>query len=213
MKTRAEIITIILTTFANLTYRRKPGGQSVLGCRYIIGRTAKNEAIALIYDPEDRNELTSEILEEIKVEATQAGLAKPIHVYAAVNGGPNGSPSYHFQQLTEALTGPAPSLPKVPEHNESKMLSCIAAAIRAAKRDYCSYIVAQRRNSSCYNGIYEVKPRREFNGSDLVTREHVEVSFCGQVNYQQKTDAGWKTICLQTASQKVYRIKGNLSKS
>ena len=168
MKTRAEIIAIILAIFANLTYRRKAGGQPVLGYNFIIGRTAKNEAIALIFDPEDRNELTSEILEEIKAEATKAGLAKPIHIYASVNGGPNGSPSYRFQQLTKEFTGEPRILPTVPEHNESKMLSCIGAAIRAAKRDWCNYIVTLRRNQNLYNGIYEVNPRREYNGSDLV---------------------------------------------
>lgn len=70
--------------------------------KYLIGRTKAGEGIALVWD-NGRGSLTSPILEEIKSEAAKFGLRLPVYVYALVNQGPNGSDSYIFQQVPDAV--------------------------------------------------------------------------------------------------------------
>lgn len=62
---------------------------------YIIGRTKDYCAIALINGP-----LTMEIHKKIMEDAKAFGLKRPVHIYATVNAGPNGSRSYDFHQFS-----------------------------------------------------------------------------------------------------------------
>lgn len=61
---------------------------------HIIGRTKDYCAIALVNGP-----LTMEIHKEIMEDAKAFWLGRPVHIYATVNAGPNGSKSYVFHQF------------------------------------------------------------------------------------------------------------------
>lgn len=77
---------------------------------YLIGRTAKGNAIALVWGVtkgSDHNELTMDIYKSIMAEAKKYGMPPskdtPVFIYGAINGGPNGSPNYTFHQIPNEI--------------------------------------------------------------------------------------------------------------
>ena len=99
---RDDLIDIILTSHEGSTALDDINQK----LKYIIGRDAENRAIALIWDPTKGavcSNLTMKNHKEILTEVKSLGLKKPIFIYAAVNTGPNGSPSYVFRQIPEEI--------------------------------------------------------------------------------------------------------------
>jgi len=98
---RADLIDIIMTSHIGSEIIENAGGDG-----YVIGKTASGTAIALIWDiseGEDHGVLTREKHLEIMKEAASYGLKKPVYIYGTVNAGPNGSPSYYFNQIPDEI--------------------------------------------------------------------------------------------------------------
>lgn len=75
---RTQVVDAVLQTDAS---GRGGGIRRIEDAQWVIGRNARNEAICLHFDPDDKAALTSEILREMYVEAKDLGLNKPLRVY------------------------------------------------------------------------------------------------------------------------------------
>ena len=71
--------------------------------KFLIGSTEDGYGLVLVWDESAGDEagvLTMELFSEILNAAKEVGITKrPIYIHATVNAGPNGSPSYVFNQM------------------------------------------------------------------------------------------------------------------
>lgn len=100
---RHDLIDIILTSHEGSSSLEET---EIKKSKYVIGKDVNGNAIALVWDPEkgvSRGHLTMKVHKEILKEVKLLKLNKPVYIYASVNAGPNGSPSYMFRQIPDEI--------------------------------------------------------------------------------------------------------------
>lgn len=76
------------------------------GYKYLIGKTRLGFGIALVWEAGNSNgnqPLTRAIRSEIMKEAEQAGVTKPVYIYAVANVSPIADELYRFQQIPDSI--------------------------------------------------------------------------------------------------------------
>ena len=74
--------------------------------KYLIGKTRLGFGIALVWEKgnvNDRQPLTRQIRSEIMKEAEQAGVTRPVYIYAVANVSPINDELYRFQQIPDSI--------------------------------------------------------------------------------------------------------------
>ena len=100
---RDDLVDIILTSHEGSVALDDEESKKI---KHVIGKDINNNAIALVWDPDkgaERGHLTMKIHKEILEEVKALKLNKPVFIYASVNAGPNGSPSYMFRQIPDEI--------------------------------------------------------------------------------------------------------------
>lgn len=70
--------------------------------KYVIGKNHRSEAICLHWNGEDNSEVTSEILKEVSLEVSKAGLKKPFRIYGTVCR-ISDTRSWQFKQIPDEI--------------------------------------------------------------------------------------------------------------
>jgi len=76
------------------------------GYAYLIGKTRSGFGIALVWEEKAKGKmmpLTREIRSKIMQEADEAGVTKPVYIYAVANVSPINDALYRFQQIPDSL--------------------------------------------------------------------------------------------------------------
>ncbi|MBS1629382.1 MAG: site-specific DNA-methyltransferase [Bacteroidetes bacterium] len=76
------------------------------GYEYLIGKTRLGYGIALVWEQgrmRGHQPLTRDIRSKIMAEAEQAGVTKPVYIYAVANTSPQNDKLYRFQQIPDSL--------------------------------------------------------------------------------------------------------------
>lgn len=76
------------------------------GYKYLIGKTRLGFGIALVWEKgnaDGHQPLTRQIRSEIMKEADQAGVTKPVYIYAVANVSPINDELYRFQQIPDSI--------------------------------------------------------------------------------------------------------------
>ncbi|GAB3799042.1 hypothetical protein GCM10028819_21500 [Spirosoma humi] len=76
------------------------------GYKYLIGKTRLGFGIALVWEKgnaDGHQPLTRQIRSEIMKEAEQAGVTKPVYIYAVANVSPINDELYRFQQIPDSI--------------------------------------------------------------------------------------------------------------
>lgn len=86
---------------------------------FIIGKTRKGEAIALIWGNHG-NIFEKKYAKSIRQEAEKLGLKTPIHIYATLNKGPNGADWYNFCPIPDSILSALGLSTKTKDRNDEK---------------------------------------------------------------------------------------------
>ncbi|GAB3498652.1 hypothetical protein GCM10027341_20590 [Spirosoma knui] len=76
------------------------------GYKYLIGKTRLGFGIALVWEKgnaDGHQPLTRQIRSEIMKEAEDAGVTKPVYIYAVANVSPINDELYRFQQIPDSI--------------------------------------------------------------------------------------------------------------
>lgn len=105
---RLAIVTLARDALANLICQsdetgRGRGIERVEGYQYVIGKNQRSEAICLVWDGDNRSEVTKEDLKAAAQEVKEAGLKKPFRIYGRTCRYSDAGASWKFCQIPDEI--------------------------------------------------------------------------------------------------------------